>query len=120
MSNTLEYKGYLATIDFSAEDACLYGKVEYINDLILFDGNNAQEIEKAFQDAVDSYLNFCIERGKSPDQAFKGSFNVRTGSAVHRQAAIEAKKQGVSLNEFVTRAIEKSLSNAQATSLSPS
>ncbi|MCK9508711.1 MAG: type II toxin-antitoxin system HicB family antitoxin [Pigmentiphaga sp.] len=120
MSNTLEYKGYLATIEFSAEDACLYGKVEYINDLIMFDGNNVEEMTNAFHNAIDDYLDFCAQRGKSPDQTFKGSFNVRTGPSVHRQAAIAAKKQGVSLNEFVTRAIERSLSNGQATSPSVS
>src|SRR5690606_17910133 len=91
-----------------------------INDLIMFDGNNVDEITSAFHNAIDDYLDFCAQRGKSPDQTFKGSFNVRTGPSVHRQAAIAAKKQGVSLNEFVTRAIERSLSNLQSSSPSVS
>ncbi len=27
MSNTMEYKGYIGSVEFSAEDACFFGKV---------------------------------------------------------------------------------------------
>lgn len=109
MSNILQYKGYIASIEFSAEDKCLFGKIEHINDLIMFDGSNFDEVEQAFHNAVDNYIEFCKERGKEPQQPFKGSFNIRPGAALHRRAATEAKKAGVSLNDFVTKAIESYL-----------
>lgn len=106
MSNILEYKGYIASIEFSSDDMCLFGKIEYINDLILFDGSNPTEVEAAFHEAVDSYLSFCEERGTEPNQSFKGTFNIRCGMELHRKAAIEAKRRGSSLNDLVTKAIE--------------
>lgn len=109
MSNSLEYKGYIATISFSAEDGCLFGKIEHINDLILFDAHNAEEIENAFHEAVDSYLAFCAEQGKDPSQPFKGSFNIRPGAKLHRQAAHMATRKNMSLNDLVTKALERYL-----------
>ena len=37
MSNILEYKGYYTEIKFSTEDKVLYGKIEFIDDLINFE-----------------------------------------------------------------------------------
>ena len=38
--NRLEYKGYYGSIEYSAEDSCLYGKVLGMpKDLISYEGN---------------------------------------------------------------------------------
>lgn len=34
MKNYLEHKGYQGTVEYSAEDECLFGKIIGINDLI--------------------------------------------------------------------------------------
>ncbi|MFR3924785.1 MAG: toxin-antitoxin system HicB family antitoxin [Collinsella sp.] len=47
--------------------------------------------------------------GQEPERAFKESFNVRTGSELHKQAALAAAKKGESLNKFVTEAIAAAL-----------
>lgn len=109
MSNVLEYKGYIGSVEFSVEDQCLCGKVEFINDLILFDGVSVDEIQQAFQDAVDCYLESCTVRHVSPDQPFKGSFNVRVGGDLHRKAAYEARRRGVALNELLIQALRHEL-----------
>lgn len=109
MSNTLEYKGYLGSVEFSAEDKCLFGKLEFITDLILFDGQSVEEIRTAFEKAVDAYIEFCKAQKKEPNQPFKGSFNVRVGEVLHRQAAADAKRTGVTLNEYVKQALEEKL-----------
>ncbi len=43
---------------------------------------------------------------KEPDSTFKGSFNVRISSELHRNVAATAKEQGVSLNHLVSEALE--------------
>lgn len=106
MNNMLEYRGYYGSVSYSSDDNCLMGKIEFIDDLILFDGVTVPEIEAAFRDAVDSYLKFCADRGKEPSATFKGTFNVRVGSELHRKAAVAAKKNGQTLNDFVKSAIE--------------
>jgi predicted HicB family RNase H-like nuclease len=109
MSSTLEYKGYLGSVEFSAEDNCLYGKIEFITDLIMFEGQSVAQIRTAFEDAVDSYIEFCKSQGKEPDQPFKGSFNVRVGEMLHRHAAVAAKRTGVTLNDYIKQALEEKL-----------
>ena len=59
MNNTLEYKGYISNIKYSAQDNCLYGKIEHIKDLILFEAQDSTGIKEAFHCAVDEYLQEC-------------------------------------------------------------
>ncbi|MCI8652389.1 MAG: type II toxin-antitoxin system HicB family antitoxin [Angelakisella sp.] len=103
--NCLKYKGYLTVIEFSAEDKLLFGKIEGIGDLVNFFGENASEIEQAFHQAVDDYLDFCREVGKEPEKPYRGSFNIRISPNLHRTAAIKARESGVSLNRFVETAL---------------
>lgn len=107
MSDTITYKGYLGTVHFSEEDEVFHGKIEAINDLIMFEGKSVKELKKAFHEAVDDYLKTCSEMGREPQKPFKGSFNVRIPSDLHRKAAEKATRQGVSLNQFVQKAIEE-------------
>ena len=68
MKNYLEHKGYIGTIEFSADDKVFYGKLEAINDLVTFEGENVIELENNFIDAVEDYLVTCSEFGKEPNK----------------------------------------------------
>lgn len=61
---TLEYKGYLGTVEFSAEDNCLFGKIIGITDLISYEAQEVSELKEAFEEAVNDYLDTCKELGK--------------------------------------------------------
>lgn len=113
MANNLTYKGYVGTVEYSTEDEVFYGKVFGINDLVNFEGQSVAEIKKSFEEAVDDYLETCKELGKSPEKTFKGSFNVRVSSYVHKNAALAATQQNVSLNDFVKAAISYALKHQQ-------
>ena len=101
MSNALEYRGYASTVEFSAEDRCFHGKIAGIRDLVAYDGTTVDELEKNFRSAVDEYLAFCKEEGKTPDKPFKGSLNIRIPSELHRALAIRAEQQHKSLNSVI-------------------
>ena len=58
MNNTMEYKGYLGSVEFSEEDAMFYGKVLGIRALISYEGSTARELLTDFHGAVDDYLDF--------------------------------------------------------------
>jgi len=107
MKNILEYKGYSTRVEFSQEDNVLFGKVEGINDLILFESNKADEIEMNFHEAVDEYLDFCKNNKLEPNKSFKGSFNVRLDSDLHKKLVNKAFKEGVSLNAIVDKACRR-------------
>lgn len=111
MNNTLEYRGYITEIKYSASDKCLYGKIEHIKDLIMFEAQDSKGIEEAFHCAVDEYIQECEEDGISPDVTCKGTFNVRIGADLHRAAVYEASRRGVSLNDLVKDAVQSSVNS---------
>lgn len=110
MSNLMEYRGYHAKIQFSEEDDVFFGRVIGINDVISFDGKSIQELKTAFREAIDDYLAICKEQGRDPDKEYKGSFNVRISSDIHKAAALAAEAQSISMNRFIQRALENELS----------
>ena len=105
----LQYKGYYGSVDVSIEDHCLFGKIEFIKALVNYEANTISDIEKEFQAAVDDYLETCKELGYKPETSCKGSFNVRIGSDLHKDALIAAKQQGLNLNKFVKESIKKAV-----------
>lgn len=105
MKNYMEYKGYIGTLAFSAEDKIFYGKLEGINDLVTFEGTSVKELEEAFEDAVTDYLETCKALSKSPDKVYKGTFNVRVSQELHQQTALLAVKAGMNLNDVVKNAL---------------
>ena len=109
MNNTMEYKGYLGSVEFSEEDALFYGKVMGIRALISYEGTNAAELVTDFHGAVDDYLELCAQSGTEPEKAYKGSFNVRISPELHKQAVIAAMSHNMSLNSFVETSIQQAL-----------
>ena len=105
MSNVFEYKGYHTKIEFDTDDMKLHGIIEGISDFVNFVAEDPSSVESEFHAAVDDYLSFCEAVGKTPDKEYKGSFNIRISPERHKQLAIKASKEGVSLNSAVDAAI---------------
>jgi len=107
MKDYMVYRGYVGSVRFSAEDEVFYGRLEGLKDLVSYEGQSVGELKRAFHEAVDDYLVFCKKKGKSPEQPFKGSFNVRLTPALHRKAATKAAMEGISLNQLIQKAVEE-------------
>ena len=107
MANTIEYKGYIGSIEYSAEDKCFFGKLEMIDDLVTFEATNAQDLEDNFHTVVDDYLETCKILGREPQKVYKGVFNVRIEPELHKKVYQEALKAGISLNSFVRQTLSK-------------
>lgn len=105
MNNTMEYKGYVGSVEFSEEDALFFGKVLGVRALISYEGENAHDLVEDFHSAVDDYLELCAAEGVEPEKAYKGSFNVRISPELHKKAAIAAMAKQISLNRFVEESI---------------
>jgi predicted HicB family RNase H-like nuclease len=74
MSDTMEYKGYVGSVQYSSEDDVFHGKLENIRDLVTYEGTDITSVKSAFFEAVDDYLSECKKRKKEPDVPFKGTF----------------------------------------------
>jgi predicted HicB family RNase H-like nuclease len=97
----LEYKGYTGRVELDDEAGIFHGEVLDTRDVITFQGMSVKEIEKAFRDSIDDYLDFCAERGEEPDRPFSGRLMVRLPTPLHRELYLEAQREGKSLNQLI-------------------
>ncbi|MCO5119186.1 MAG: type II toxin-antitoxin system HicB family antitoxin [Burkholderiaceae bacterium] len=81
------------------------GRILFIDDLVTYEANTPDLLQKEFEAAVDDYVETCAQVGKAPQRPFKGLFNVRVPPALHRAAALRAARDGVALNEVVVKAL---------------
>lgn len=109
MRNTMEYKGYLGSIEISEKDSYLFGCVMGIQTQITYRGSTAQELVEHFHLAVDTYLDFCKQTEQEPERAYKGQFNVRIPPKLHRLAVAYATNHRKTLNSFVEESIREKL-----------
>jgi len=107
MSNMLGYKGYCGTVEYSAADNILHGKVLGIKGLISYEGNSLQSLKEDFEGAIDDYLESCAVDGTEPQKPYKGSFNVRVSPELHRSLAMYSHAHGQTLNSTVEEAIKR-------------
>lgn len=98
----MKYKDYEAVIKYSDEDETFVGEVINTQDILVFDGNNIEEVTKSFHTVVDDYLSDCAIAKKDPSKPFSGQFLVRGNPELHRALTVTAKKSDKSLNSFVT------------------
>ena len=81
MNNILEYKGYNGTVEYSAEDSVLFGKVIGIKSLMSYEGQSVEELKADFEGAVDDYIKYCEENGIEPEKTWHfGEFCVKVVS----------------------------------------
>jgi len=109
MKDVLTYKDYIGSVHFNAEDEIFFGKIEGIEDLVTFEGNTVQELKAAFEEAVLDYIDLCQKHSKELEKSYKGSFNVRISPDLHRKIKRTAIKKGMSLNQFIQKAVEDEL-----------
>ena len=105
MGNVLEYKGYHTKVEYDNDDMVLRGKIEGISDYVDFESHSIENVGSEFHKAVDDYLEFCAEVGKTPEKEYKGTFNVRIDPSLHKKLAFIAYANNVSLNTSVEKAI---------------
>ena len=109
MKNALTHKGYTAKIEFDPEDRIFFGRLLGINDVIGFHADNVDELEKAFREAVDDYIETCAKVGKKPEKPYSGNLAFRVDPELHAQAAIAAQLSGKSLNQWGEEVISEAL-----------
>jgi predicted HicB family RNase H-like nuclease len=105
VSDLLEYKGYSGTVEYSATDQVLHGKVLGIRSMLSYEGTSLDSLRHDFEDTLDDYLETCAEEGIEPQKPYRGSFNVRVSPELHRSLAMYSFSHGQTLNSTVEEAI---------------
>jgi len=113
MKNIMAYKEFAGSVEYDSRDDCFHGIIEGIDDLISFEGRSVAELKRAFREAVSDYEKICAKAGKEPQKSYRGTFNVRIAPELHQAAARASLRQGMTLNRFVQKAIEKSVAESR-------
>jgi len=103
----MQYKDYLARVEFDDESDLFHGEVLNTRDVITFQGQSVPELHQAFHESVEDYLAFCAQRGEKPDPPYSGKFLVRLSPDQHRLAVLAAQKAEKSLNAWVAERISQ-------------
>ena len=107
MKNAMTYKGYAARIEFDAEDRIFFGRLTGIRDIVTFHGETVDELEAAFKEAVDHYLETCAKLGDEPNKPYSGKLTLRISPNVHAAIATAAETSGKSLNKWVSEILDQ-------------
>jgi predicted HicB family RNase H-like nuclease len=97
----LRYKGFAGHVEYDESASVFHGEVLNTRDVITFEGTSVEDLEHAFRESVDDYLEFCRERGEEPEKPFSGRLMVRLPPHLHRELFLVAKQQG--LNQIAER-----------------
>jgi predicted HicB family RNase H-like nuclease len=97
----LNYKGYTGHVEFDDEARLFHGEVLDLKDVVTFQGTSVEELQRAFRESIDDYLEYCKERGEQPDRPFSGRLMVRLSPELHRDVYVQAQREGKSLNQWI-------------------
>ena len=103
---TLEYNGYTALIQYSEEDGCFIGKVIGITDQIIFDAPSIDEIRKIFESDVDSYIQYCRQKGREPNKP-ASEIMVPVSTVLYAKVSRKAEDDGVPVRTALETALQR-------------
>lgn len=103
--NRISYKGYMARVEFDAQDGILVGHLAGVNDVVGFHADTVADLIAAFREAVDDYIAACARAGKPVDKPYSGRLMLRVAPDTHASAALAARLAGKSLNQWGEEAL---------------
>ena len=69
----MEYKGYVAQVEFDDEAEVFHGQVINTGDVITLQGTSVPELRKEFENSLEVYLGFCRKLNQEPEKPFSES-----------------------------------------------
>ena len=112
--NAMSYQNYSAKVEYDPSDKIFVGHIIGIRDIVSFHGSTVEELESAFREAVDHYLEVCEKLGQEPQRSYSGKLTLRVPPEVHMAVATAAEISNKSINQWATNVL------IQATSSEPS
>lgn len=107
--NTMHYKGYAARVEYDAGDRIFVGHIAGIRDVVGFHGVSVDELEAAFHEAVNDYLDACRRLGQASERPASGKVLLRLPPELHASAIRAAELAGESLNKWAADALRRAM-----------
>ena len=105
----MEYKGYLARVEYDDSVGLLHGSVINSGDYPIAncEAADVDTLRKEFHISIDDYLTICEEKGIEPRKPFSGKLNLRLGPELHHRVAASAAQNGMSINNWIRSVLER-------------
>ena len=103
--NAMIYRGYAARIEFDAEDRIFVGRLAGITDIVVFHGSSVDELEAAFHETVDHYIEVSERTGRPAQKPYSGKLSLRVTPDTHAAMAVAAELAGSSINQWAAKTL---------------
>jgi predicted HicB family RNase H-like nuclease len=105
--NMMKYNRYIARIEYDEEDRIFVGRLAGIEDIVSFHGATVDELETAFHESVDHYLEVSKRTGRPAQKPYSGNLMLRINPDIHAAVATASQVQGKSINQWATEVLDK-------------
>jgi predicted HicB family RNase H-like nuclease len=105
--NAMSYKNYSARVEYDPVDKIFVGHIIGIRDIVGFHGRTVEELEAAFHEAVDHYLEVCEKIGQEPQRSYSGKLTLRMSPEMHMAVATAAELNSKSINQWATDVLKQ-------------
>ena len=105
--NMMKYKSYIARIEYDEDDRIFVGRLAGIDDIVSFHGTTVDELETAFHESVDHYLEVSARTGRPAQKPYSGNLILRISSDIHAAVATASQVQGKSINQWAAEVLDK-------------
>ena len=74
----MEYKGYLATVEYDDSVGLLHGEVvnATLYPIVTFEASSVEELKREFRISINDYLAWCKKDDVEPQRPFSGKLNL--------------------------------------------
>jgi len=108
--NIMEVDGYKAKIEYDPELDQFRGEILGLNGSADFYGKSPASLRKEFRNSLRVFLEVCKEKDMSPIKQYSGKFNLRIPPRLHSEIAARASAEDKSINQWVSEALNNSVS----------
>ena len=105
----MEYKGYVADIEYDDSVDSLHGRVVNAGPypIVTFEASDVEGLKREFRISIEEYLTICAESDIEPQQPFPWKLNLSLDADLHARVAALAAKDGLSINSWIKEALER-------------
>ncbi len=102
----LTYKGFIAQLEYEPETDCILGEVVNAKDVLIFEGQNLEQLKQHFARVIDEYLALEEERLDVSVSPFVGRFTVCLSSQEQQKLLHAAGKEAISVHHWLSRELQ--------------
>jgi len=112
--NEMIYQNYSAKVEYDSIDKIFVGHIVGIRDIVSFHGSTVEELESAFHEAVDHYLEVCEKIGQPPQRSYSGKLTLRIPPEIHMAVATAAEINSKSINQWAADVLKQAAMSESA------